>query len=315
LNTLIPVVPPDRGDLASRFAHLVDQAERIVAPSSARVYRQTFRSWLAWTEANDLNPFALTFANVAAFLDEQNTTKATKQRQLSALRSLLRLLTALDPDNPEWNALYQSLKLLKVSHVSSGGQERERHALTPEEIWKAFAAWEGDTLAAVRNRALLAVLFYVGARRSEIVNLRWSDVNLDDGILHIRHGKGDVERDTTIVGDNAIEALRVWQKRQAAVGDGREYIFCSLAKGEKLGPDQPMTDHAVWKMVKETSTRSGVAFTPHDARRSLATELLSLNAPLADVQAQLGHKREATTLRYARPASAKARRGRLKTRY
>jgi site-specific recombinase XerD len=315
VNNIILVEPLDRGDLQSQFGNLVEQAERIVAPSSARVYRQTFRAWLAWTEANGLNPFALTFAHVGTFLDEQDATKATKQRQLSALRSLLRLLSAVDGSNPQWNALYQSLKLLKVSRMSSGGQERERRALTPEEVWKAFAVWEGDTLAAVRNRALLAVLFYVGARRSEIVSLRWSDVNLDDGILHIRHGKGDEERDATIVGDNAIEALQEWRERQATTGDQRDYVFCALVKGEKLGLDQPMTDHALWKMVKETGRRSGIAFAPHDARRSLATELLSLNAPLADVQAQLGHKREATTLRYAQPASAKARRGRLKTRY
>ena len=92
------------------FEELVRIVEKTVAASSARVYRQTFGKWARWAATNTLSPFALTPANVAAFLEGQDATKSTKQRQLSALRKLVEMLSILDYTNPEWSALHMALK-------------------------------------------------------------------------------------------------------------------------------------------------------------------------------------------------------------
>ena len=70
------------------------------------------------------------------------------------------------------------------------------------------------------------------------------------------------------------------------------------------------------QIIEETVKLSGIDFTTHDARRTLGTDLLGSNNPLADVQAQLGHKHASTTLQhYALPADARKRRGKLKSSY
>ena len=295
---------------------LFDQAVRAtlstVASSSARVYEHTFNAWANWCSVNRIDPLSLIAANVGAFLREQPVSQTTRQRQLSALRKLARVL-ALDYTDPSRRAAYESLVLLRAPKDNARPERpRSRQALKPSEADKALRAWPEDTLIHKRNRALIALLFLTGLRRSEVASLRWTDVDLEERILHVRHGKGDVARDVAIAGDAAIEALREWQNAQ---GIGREFIFCPVAKGSKLGPDKGMIPQAIYQVVQATARQSGVAFSPHDARRTLITEALTTGTPLADVKAQAGHSQESTTLRYARPVDAKNRLQRLRLRY
>ena len=68
----------------SDFDLLVIFTLATVSPTSARVYGQTLRKWAAWCATNDLEATAFTPGNVLAFLGREATTKATRQRQLSA---------------------------------------------------------------------------------------------------------------------------------------------------------------------------------------------------------------------------------------
>ena len=307
-NALVP---------ASDFHRIVSLVEKSLEASSFRVYKSTYAKWAAWALDNGIDALALTYGNVGDFLIEQDATKTTKQRQLSALRSLLKILSILDYENPRWRAMYDALKLIKIGKMQAGGKERQRTALKPEQVWELLKVWKGDSLMDTRNHALLSVLFYVGLRRSEAAELKWADVNLVDGLIHVAHGKGDESREATIIGDSAIESLRRWKMRQSAAVGAREYVFCEIRKGDHISKDdKPMHPDAIRQIVKATceSAELDVSISPHDARRTLATNLLE-KSPIADVQAQLGHKREATTLIYARPARAKERRARLKLDY
>jgi len=294
------------------FAALMDATLKTVARTTKRVYGQTYRSWCDWCAAAGLDPLELTFANVAVFLESQQVGKSTRQRQLSAIRKLAEMLAILDYSNPAREAAYKSLMKLRVGQMEDGGVERDRHALTPAQADKVLRIWTDGTRLHRRNRALIAVLFLAGLRRSEAAALRWNDINLDDGLIHIRHGKGDVERDVVLAGDLAVEALREWR---LALGEDRAYVFPSMAKGDKLGEDAPTDPQTVYRVVKSTEQQTGVPFSPHTARRTFITEALTTGAPLADVQAQAGHQQAATTLRYARPVDALQRKSRLRLRY
>ena len=96
-----------------------------------------------------------------------------------------------------------------------------------------------------RNRALLAVLFFTGLRRSEAATLKWSDLDLDSRIFTAQHGKGDKSREVAIVGDFAVGAIRDWRDAQMAADDGvpRHYLFSHINKGGNMGADQPL-----WRM-------------------------------------------------------------------
>jgi integrase/recombinase XerD len=204
------------------------------------------------------------------------------------------------------------LLLLRAPQEGTQTQGRSHHALSPSQTSRVLEVWPTHRLLHLRNRALIAVLFLVGLRRSEAVTLRWEDINLEEGFLYVRHGKGEAPRHATIAGDAAIQALHDWQR---AIDSSRMYIFCSIGKGDRLGPDTPLSDQAVYYVVKQTQKLGNVVFSPHDARRTFITEALITGTPLADVRDQVGHKQESTTLRYAQSIHARQRRTRLRLRY
>jgi len=298
-------------ELANTFDKLVEATMATVAASSARIYRQTFSLWQQWCNSHRVDPLNLVAAAVRDFLIDQSVSQRTRQRQLSALRKLARVL-ALDYTNPAWRSAYDSLLLLRVPVEGVVKKERELRALSPSQAARVLEVWKGEKPIHKRNQALVALLFLTGLRRSEAAVLRWMDLDLAEGTLLVRHGKGDKARTVAIAGDSAIEALEIWR---TALGEGREYVFCAIGKGNRLGPDMAMTDHTVYEVVKRTERMSGIVFSPHDARRTFITEALTTGAPLADVQAQAGHKQESTTLRYAKPVDARNRRERLRLRY
>lgn len=300
------------------FNRAVEMCVENVASSSARIYRNTFRDWQAFTSRHDISVLELSPENVLAFVNDGDMAKSTRQRRLSFMRSLVKALYIVQGDE-RWERLTERLKLLKIKAEipSSGKKERNKKALKPAEVHDAFRTWRGDTLQATRNRALLAVAFYAGLRRSEIVALTWDDVDLEHGVVTVRHGKGDKRRESVLVSDTALEHLKAWQSVQAehAQDSPRCYVFCALVgRGSKepgaLGADVPMTDDALYLIFKQSGD-----FAPHDARRTLITNLLENGVSVADAQAQAGHANPQTTLGYAQKADALTRKGRLKVSY
>jgi len=294
------------------FEMVMSATLKTVGESSQRVYHQTYRLWCDWCESAGIDPLTLTFGNVATFLESQSVSKSTRQRQLSALRKLAEMLAILDYANPARDAMYKSLKKLKVRHMGDSGIQRSRHALTPAQADKAIRVWSGSRRIDKRNRALIAVLFMTGMRRSEAIALQWSDVDFENGLLHIRHGKGDKERHAAMAGDYALNALQAWRD---VMDSERRYVFCSMGKGDKLGADKPTDAQTVYRVVKATEKKSKVVFSPHTVRRTFITEALNNGTPLAEVKAQVGHEQESTTLRYARPVDARLRRDKIRLRY
>jgi integrase len=100
-----------------------------------------------------------------------------------------------------------------------------------------------------------------------------------------------------------------------AQGEGREFVFCAMQKNNTLRADRPISGTDVYRIVKATEARVGVAFKPHDLRRTLITEALATGTLLATVQAIAGHARGETTLSYAQAVDARRARKELKLRY
>jgi integrase/recombinase XerD len=293
------------------FNEVVNLTLQTVAASSARIYGQTFNLWATYAHDAGLHPLDLRPANVLAFLAGQDVTKATRQRQLSALRKLAQMAYVLSGSD-DARRIHEALMMVKVPTGAASGKERARRALQPREADKVLRVWDGDSLTDKRNCALIAVLALGGVRRAEAAALRWRDVDFENGVLTIAHGKGDKRREVPLAGDYAIEALRSWQTAQ---GSSREYVFCALQKNDTLRADKPISGTDVYRIVKATEVRAGVEFKPHDLRRTLITEALATGTPLATVQAIAGHARGETTLAYAQAVDARRARKELKLRY
>lgn len=299
MSDLTPVPRPQlRLGTTPPFEDLIDATLRTVTESSKRVYNQTYLAWWEWCDTHGVSPYQ--FGQIEAFLLSQRVSLASRRRMLSAMRTLVGMLAAIDYSEPRWAAMLEVLKRLRVPKRGAARRARQRVALTPEEVERALAVWRDDLSPKGQQAyALIAVAVCTGLRRAELLALRWQDVDLERGIVHVREGaKGDRQREAAIYGTEAIRALR-------ALGMGRpeERVF-------------PMSESTCWRRFRETGQRAGLAhFSPHDGRRTMATELLEVGEAVHNVQKQMGHASASTTLQSYAFAADAVRRRRRKLRF
>jgi integrase/recombinase XerD len=157
------------------------------------------------------------------------------------------------------------------------------------------AAGAAGTTLALRDRALLEVLYGTGARISEAVGLDVDDLDTVDGTVLLR-GKGSKER-LVPVGSYALEAVDAYLVRGrpdlVAAGSGTAALFLN-ARGGRL------SRQSAWTVLVRTAERAGVTrdVSPHTLRHSFATHLLDGGADVRVVQELLGHASVTTTQVY-----------------
>jgi len=149
-----------------------------------------------------------------------------------------------------------------------------------------LAKWEGQ-----RNKAIIEVLFSCGLRVSELVNLKFQNLFVEERYLRIL-GKGSKER-LVPISQRAIDELMLWNADRNAmhIKPGEEdYVFLNR-RGHHL------TRTMVLIMVKQYARAAGIQKTisPHTLRHSFATALLEGGADLRVIQAMLGHESIGTT--------------------
>ncbi len=155
----------------------------------------------------------------------------------------------------------------------------------------------GDTGAALRDRALLEVLYGCGARVSEAIGLDVDDVDLDPDEASVRlFGKGSKVRIVPI-GSYAVEALRAYTVRArpqfAKAGKGTPALFVNQRGGR-------LSRQSAFTIIRSAAQRAGIdkVISPHTMRHSFATHLLEGGADIRVVQELLGHASVTTTQIY-----------------
>ena len=218
--------------------------------------------------------------------------KNTQNYHLIALRAFLKFLRKRDVEslNPE------RIELAKIG-------ARDLDLITADELNRIMRAPAGDTLPALRDRAILELFFSTGLRVSELCNLN-QDLDLTRDEFAVR-GKGEKVR-VVFLSPSAKKAIAEYLKKR---GDMSDALFVSYGRGAKstgksargrsaLGGDLPrLTPRSVERMVKQYATKAGITrkVTPHVIRHSFATDLLENGADLRAVQAMLGHANISTT--------------------
>lgn len=142
-----------------------------------------------------------------------------------------------------------------------------------------------------RNKAIIEVLFSCGLRVSELVNLKLSNLYLDEGFIRVI-GKGNKER-LVPISRRAIDELRYWfiDRNALKIKPGeQDYVFLNR-RGAHL------TRTMILIMIKRLGIDAGIKKTisPHTLRHSFATSLLEGGADLRSIQAMLGHESIGTT--------------------
>lgn len=172
--------------------------------------------------------------------------------------------------------------------------------LSEEAVTLILESPELTSHTGLRDKAMLETLYATGLRVSELVGLRFENLNLTDGYVLIR-GKGDKERIVPL-GDNALYWLATYiTSTLRARRDPQKscpYVFLS---GKGLGP---MTRVAFWYRIKTYVKQVGILEdpSPHTFRHAFATHLLNHDADLRSVQMLLGHSSLTTTQIYTHVA-------------
>jgi integrase/recombinase XerD len=171
-------------------------------------------------------------------------------------------------------------------------------SLTEVDVERLLAApLIGEPLG-LRDRAMLEVLYATGLRVTELVTLKFAQVNLNQGVLRVT-GKGRRER-LVPLGAEAIEWLRrfVAEGREAILQGRRSDHFFPTARGDC------MTRQTFWHLIKRHARRAGIdkPLSPHTLRHAFATHLLNHGADLRVVQMLLGHSDLSTTQIYTHVA-------------
>lgn len=215
------------------------------------------------------------------FLARKGLKKNTQNYYIIALRNFLKFLVkkgfdVLPPEN---------IELPKTSRP-------DIEFLKPEELERLLNAPIGNDLRALRDKALLEVLFSTGLRVSELCQLK-RFLDLESGEITVR-GKGDKLR-LVFLSERAKKVLKDYLLKRE---DLLDVLFVSLnKKNQVIGPINPRT---VQRIVERYGVKAGIAkkVHPHMLRHSFATDLLLNGADLRAVQELLGHKNISTTQIY-----------------
>ncbi|MGA8087089.1 MAG: tyrosine-type recombinase/integrase [Terracidiphilus sp.] len=160
--------------------------------------------------------------------------------------------------------------------------------LSSEEVERLIASAKN-----LMHRAMLMTLYATGLRRSELCQLKVTDIDSQRMVIRVRQGKGARDRDV-LLSSKLLETLREywrWMKPKT-------YLFPGLVNGWRA--DVPITPKVVWDAVTEARERAGIEkhVTPHTLRHSFATNMLEAGADLRTIQVLLGHRDIADTAVY-----------------
>jgi len=265
-----------------------DQVQRFLespalSEATRRAYRVDVEEFCSWLERRGTRLEAVdvrTLADYAAELGRARPRKlapATIGRKLAAVRAFLR--HALGPE--------------RVPDASFAPRRPRRlpDAPRPHEVDGELDALDGEGPLAVRNRALVELVYSAGLRSQEAVDLDLADVDFEQELVHVR-GKGGKERVVPLGEEAARLVADYLREARPQLARGAENALFLSVRGRRL----------------DTSTLRRLIPHPHRLRHAFATHLLEGGADLRTIQELLGHSSLSTTQIYSHVDARRLRR-------
>jgi site-specific recombinase XerD len=255
-----------------------------LADGTRRAYRVDVGEFCDWLDGRDLESVDVrTFVEYASYLGSARGGRgklapATIARKLAAVRAFLRhaLGAARVPD----------------ARVSPRRGRRLPAAPRSADVERELLALEGEGPLPLRNRALVELVYSAGLRSAEAVGLDLGDVDFEQELVHVRHGKGAKDR-VVPLGEHAAHWLaRYLREARPELARGANDALFLSTRGRRL----------------DTSTLRRIAPHPHRLRHAFATHLLEGGADLRTIQELLGHSSLSTTQIYSHVDARRLRR-------
>ena len=259
--------------LVERFLSAPDLSD-----ATRRAYRvdvEEFASWLrargqslAGVDAATLSAYTAELGSARPGRNPRKLARATIARKLAAVRALLRFTLGAGrvPDGP----------------LGPRRARRLPDAPKADEVDAVLEQVTGDEPLAIRNRALLELVYSAGLRSREAVDLDLADVDFEQEAVHVR-GKGGKERVVPLGEEAAYRLRRYLEQSRPELARGAEDALFLSARGRRL----------------DTSTIRRLLPHPHRLRHAFATHLLEGGADLRVIQELLGHSSLSTTQAYS----------------
>lgn len=277
------------------------QVRKELDPKTIRAYRADLEGFRLHIEG--LNGDYMDRRSIGDYVDMLHREKAprTVRRKIASLRAFYHYLTFMEEieENP----------LVRIDLAFKLPQRLPRYI--PNHVMKRFyqelyaqkerASTPYQVKCAVRDIAVIELLFATGLRISELCGLRQEAVNLYDGEVRI-HGKGDKERILQLTEKSTIGALTEYELLFQGEIRKSEYFFLN-----KYG--NPLSDQSVRDMIARLTQTASIPMhiTPHMFRHSFATYLVNQDVDIRCIQEMLGHSSIRTTEIYTHVDMAKQR--------
>jgi len=270
------------------YLHFLE-LEKNASANTISSYKIDLARYLDYLETKEIIlPNKIKEKDIAAFLGllrEFGLSPSSVSRNLSSIKMFHKFLVGegVSKMNPAENI--ETPKLSKTLPDVLNQDEIETILNQPNPV---------EPLA-IRDKAILETLYATGMRVTEVITLKQSNVNKDEGIVRV-FGKGSKER-LVPIGKSALKWIAKYlnevRGNLSKQGSGQDVLFLN-ARG------RPMSRMAVWNIVRTYTTKSGIKkeVHPHTFRHSFATHLLEGGADLRAVQEMLGHVDIATTQIY-----------------
>ncbi len=220
--------------------------------------------------------------NFMAHLFDRGLEPRSQARVLSSLRGLFGYMMLTD-----------QIEESPIDEIES--PKIGRHlpdVLTVGEVDAVIESIDPTTMLGVRNRAIIEMLYSCGLRVSELVELRFEDIDTEERLVRVV-GKGDKQRFVPL-GDMALQRLEAYMsyrvEMEASDRKSASVVFLNR-RGQKL------TRVMIFTMIRKAVAAAGIdkAVSPHSFRHSFATHLLVGGADIRQVQVLLGHSDITTT--------------------
>lgn len=232
-----------------------------------------------------------------AKLEHDGKSPNTINGAVFALKGVARAAWGLQMIGDHDNAVIQATKGSRGQRDRSGSGR----ALDAAETERLLAECDIETNAGKRDALIIGLGVAAGLRRAEIAGIQLDDIRREDHKINII-GKGNKLR-TIYVIDEVWDLLQKWLAVRGRRGIG--HLFCCIRRGDHIDFDTPISGSAIYRILLRRAAGANVAaFTPHDLRRTFATNLFQAGADVNIVCKAMGHASIATTQRYDKRTDA-----------
>ena len=253
-------------DVLKKYKELLIQKR--YSNNTQRIYCNYFKDFNSYFKDNELDKLTTEQIN-NYILDLIQSKKISISQQNQRINAIKFYYEKILGRNKQYYALHRPNKEHKLPKV-----------LSKNEVKKILTSSNN-----LKHHCILLLIYSAGLRRSELINLKVSDINSERMIVNIVNAKGKKDR-ISLLSENTLKLLREYYKKYKPAN----YLFEGM-KGGKYSPT------SVAKILKKTALKAGLQknVTPHMLRHSFATHLLEQGTDLRYIQELLGHNSSKTT--------------------